>query len=252
MRVQESSDEIPSGSMPRRYDHRATVSVAAVFQSFASHYPTPDYVSSIHCPICSVDIILRHQAVEKAKAGDKVTFTGTLIVVPDVAQLSGSGPLHWASKLHLTPWYLHFVLLIAFFLLFHYSPFLICFHLLCLHLAGRSAIMSRSGQREGYSEEGVTGLSVSHAEMASSLTCAHWRPFSFSLSFVASFSFLSSSVPLSSSLFFHFLSIRLSIARSLSLLFFLFRCLSMLLSLTLAPSLASIALIPFLSNPIPL
>ena len=38
----------------------------------------------------SVDIILRHETVEKAKAGDKVAFTGTLIVVPDVAQLSGS------------------------------------------------------------------------------------------------------------------------------------------------------------------
>lgn len=56
VRVQESSDEIPSGSMPR-----------------------------------SVDIILRHEAVEYAKAGDKALFTGTLIVVPDVSQLSGSG-----------------------------------------------------------------------------------------------------------------------------------------------------------------
>ena len=56
VRVQESSDEIPSGSMPR-----------------------------------SIDIVLRHEAVEIAKAGDKTLFTGTLIVVPDVAQLSGSG-----------------------------------------------------------------------------------------------------------------------------------------------------------------
>ena len=38
-----------------------------------------------------MDIILRHDAVEKAKAGDKVAFTGTLVVVPDIAQLSGSG-----------------------------------------------------------------------------------------------------------------------------------------------------------------
>eukprot|EP00049_Salpingoeca_infusionum_P011179 m.192559 g.192559 ORF g.192559 m.192559 type:complete len:799 (-) comp14858_c0_seq1:250-2646(-) len=55
VRVQESSDEIPSGAMPR-----------------------------------SVDIILRHESVERAKAGDKVAFVGCLIAVPDVAQLSGS------------------------------------------------------------------------------------------------------------------------------------------------------------------
>lgn len=54
IRIQETSDEIPSGSMPR-----------------------------------SIDIVLRHEEVEKAKPGDKCAFTGTLIVVPDVAQLSG-------------------------------------------------------------------------------------------------------------------------------------------------------------------
>ena len=39
----------------------------------------------------SVDIILRHEAVERAKAGDKCTFVGTLIVVPDVSQLLRAG-----------------------------------------------------------------------------------------------------------------------------------------------------------------
>ena len=38
---------------------------------------------------CSVDVILRHEAVEGTKAGDKALFTGTLIVIPDVAQLAG-------------------------------------------------------------------------------------------------------------------------------------------------------------------
>lgn len=52
MRVQENSDEIPPGSMPR-----------------------------------TVDVILRHACVERAKAGDKVTLVGSLIVVPDVAQM---------------------------------------------------------------------------------------------------------------------------------------------------------------------
>jgi DNA replication licensing factor MCM6 len=39
----------------------------------------------------SVDVILRHGAVDKAKAGDKVFFTGTLVVVPDVGQLYKAG-----------------------------------------------------------------------------------------------------------------------------------------------------------------
>lgn len=56
VRVQENPSEIPSGSMPR-----------------------------------SMDIILRNDAVEKAKPGDKAIFTGTLIVVPDVSQLGLPG-----------------------------------------------------------------------------------------------------------------------------------------------------------------
>ncbi|CAM9248993.1 unnamed protein product, partial [Phaeothamnion confervicola] len=49
LRVQENADEIPPGSMPR-----------------------------------SVDVVLRADTVERAKAGDKVVFTGTLIVLPDM------------------------------------------------------------------------------------------------------------------------------------------------------------------------
>jgi DNA replication licensing factor MCM6 len=62
----------------------------------------------------SVDIILRHEVVELAKAGDKCSFTGTLMVSPDVSQLSGS--------------------------------------------SGRVQLQTRGGQREGYSQEGITGL----------------------------------------------------------------------------------------------
>jgi len=51
IRLQENSSEIPPGSMPR-----------------------------------CLDIIVRNDMVERAKAGDKCSFTGTLIVVPDVAQ----------------------------------------------------------------------------------------------------------------------------------------------------------------------
>ena len=45
----------------------------------------------------TLDVIVRHDVVEKAKPGDRVIFTGSLIVVPDVAQLSTPGML---SEVH--------------------------------------------------------------------------------------------------------------------------------------------------------
>ncbi|CAH1241886.1 MCM6 [Branchiostoma lanceolatum] len=56
VRIQETQAELPRGSIPR-----------------------------------SVEIILRAEAVEMAQAGDKCDFTGTLIVVPDVSQLTTPG-----------------------------------------------------------------------------------------------------------------------------------------------------------------
>ncbi|OQS05577.1 DNA replication licensing factor MCM6 [Thraustotheca clavata] len=56
VKVQENSDEIPAGSMPR-----------------------------------SIDVILRHENVEQAKAGDRVVFTGSLIVVPDTSRFGKNG-----------------------------------------------------------------------------------------------------------------------------------------------------------------
>ncbi len=56
VRIQENANEIPTGSMPR-----------------------------------SLDVILRSEVVERAKAGDKCIFTGTFIVVPDVSQLGVPG-----------------------------------------------------------------------------------------------------------------------------------------------------------------
>jgi hypothetical protein len=41
--------------------------------------------------LLSLDVILRSEVVERAKAGDKCTFTGTFIVVPDVSQLGLPG-----------------------------------------------------------------------------------------------------------------------------------------------------------------
>mmetsp|Transcript_57710 Transcript_57710/g.135451 ORF Transcript_57710/g.135451 Transcript_57710/m.135451 type:complete len:766 (+) Transcript_57710:89-2386(+) len=56
VRIQENSHEIPPGSMPR-----------------------------------SLDVIVRHEMVDRAKPGDKVVFTGALVVVPDISQLSSPG-----------------------------------------------------------------------------------------------------------------------------------------------------------------
>ncbi|KAL1761521.1 MCM2/3/5 family-domain-containing protein [Schizophyllum commune] len=56
VRIQENPSEIPTGSMPR-----------------------------------SLDVILRSEMVERAKAGDKCVFIGTFIVVPDVSQLGLPG-----------------------------------------------------------------------------------------------------------------------------------------------------------------
>uniref|UniRef100_A0A7N1A4R4 DNA replication licensing factor MCM6 n=1 Tax=Kalanchoe fedtschenkoi TaxID=63787 RepID=A0A7N1A4R4_KALFE len=56
VRMQESSKEIPAGSLPR-----------------------------------SLDVILRHEIVEQARAGDTVIFTGTMVVIPDIMALASPG-----------------------------------------------------------------------------------------------------------------------------------------------------------------
>lgn len=56
VRIQENANEIPTGSMPR-----------------------------------SIDVILRSEIVERAKAGDRCIFTGTCIVLPDVSQMGVPG-----------------------------------------------------------------------------------------------------------------------------------------------------------------
>lgn len=56
VRIQETQAELPRGSIPR-----------------------------------SLEIVLRAEAVETAQAGDRCDFTGTLVVVPDVSQLTTPG-----------------------------------------------------------------------------------------------------------------------------------------------------------------
>ncbi|XWS67356.1 hypothetical protein CRYUN_Cryun04dG0000600 [Craigia yunnanensis] len=56
VRMQETSKEIPAGSLPR-----------------------------------SLDVILRHEIVELARAGDTVIFTGTVVVIPDIVVLASPG-----------------------------------------------------------------------------------------------------------------------------------------------------------------
>ncbi len=54
IRIQENANEVPSGAMPR-----------------------------------TIDVILRNECVERAKAGDKIIMNGTPLVVPDISQLIG-------------------------------------------------------------------------------------------------------------------------------------------------------------------
>ena len=51
------------------------------------------FSSHIHAVphLCSLEVILRAEAVEMVQAGDKCDFIGTLIVVPDVSQLRTEG-----------------------------------------------------------------------------------------------------------------------------------------------------------------
>ena len=56
VRVQENASEVPAGSLPR-----------------------------------SMEVILRHEAVEEARAGDKAVFTGSLLVVPEGAPSNMAG-----------------------------------------------------------------------------------------------------------------------------------------------------------------
>ncbi|KAL3812505.1 hypothetical protein ACJIZ3_013773 [Penstemon smallii] len=56
VRMQETSHEIPAGSIPR-----------------------------------SLDVILRHDIVEQARAGDTVVFTGTVVALPDILALASTG-----------------------------------------------------------------------------------------------------------------------------------------------------------------
>lgn len=67
LRIQENSDEIPPGSMPR-----------------------------------SMDVIVRNEMVERAKAGDQCVFTGSLVVIPDGSALAraGEAPKSTRSKTH--------------------------------------------------------------------------------------------------------------------------------------------------------
>ena len=50
----------------------------------------------------TTDVILRHDIVESARAGDKVVFTGNVIVVPDIAAISTPGEKVEASMSRLS------------------------------------------------------------------------------------------------------------------------------------------------------
>jgi DNA replication licensing factor MCM6 len=67
VRLQELSSDIPAGSMPR-----------------------------------SIDVILRGENVDLPKPGDKASFVGKLVVVPDIVQMMKPGEKHTASTMDTT------------------------------------------------------------------------------------------------------------------------------------------------------
>ncbi|NWW32944.1 MCM6 factor, partial [Panurus biarmicus] len=104
VRIQETQGELPRGSIPR-----------------------------------SVEVILRAEAVESAQAGDKCDFTGSLIVVPDVSQLSTPGLLLVATR-----------------------PFPLVLGAAVLTAVSPAGFRAETGARvtgtEGYESEGIRGL----------------------------------------------------------------------------------------------
>ena len=69
------------------------ISKKYVSRKFRPSYPVDVYPRS-------VEIIVRAEAVERAQAGDRCDFTGTLIVVPDVASLNLPGARAESSSRH--------------------------------------------------------------------------------------------------------------------------------------------------------
>ena len=97
MRIQETQQELPRGSIPR-----------------------------------SLEVILRAETVEMVQAGDKCDFIGTLIAIPDVAQLAMDG-----GSVYLSVWVVVAIVLV-------------------LILEGaRSEASTRVRKGEGYDAEGV-------------------------------------------------------------------------------------------------
>lgn len=48
----------------------------------------------------TIDVVVRANNVDRAKPGDKVTFTGMLVVCPDVAALTGAKVKVQGESLH--------------------------------------------------------------------------------------------------------------------------------------------------------
>ncbi len=59
------------------------------------HQPHPPPLAPLQIPGGSLprtmDVILRNNAVEQARAGDRMVFTGCLIVAPDVGAMAAPG-----------------------------------------------------------------------------------------------------------------------------------------------------------------
>ena len=64
--------------------------------SMASPPPTSQVPAGSHPR--TIDVIMRHQAVESANPGDKACFTGMLVVVPDISAMTLPGNVSVKSE----------------------------------------------------------------------------------------------------------------------------------------------------------
>ena len=93
VKVQEKSDEVPVAKHCSAVQHRAkqcNCQGSVPLRCICCYLLSTMQVPAGSLPR-TMEVILRNDVVEHARAGDETNFTGTLLVVPDVAAISAPG-----------------------------------------------------------------------------------------------------------------------------------------------------------------
>jgi DNA replicative helicase MCM subunit Mcm2 (Cdc46/Mcm family) len=112
IKVQENADEVRTSTVNRQESHflpwlyichlrSRPLDVPCPFRGIGfhatSHSPSTRQVPAGSLPR-TIDVIMRHQAVESANPGDKACFTGMLVVVPDISAMTLPGNVSVKSE----------------------------------------------------------------------------------------------------------------------------------------------------------